>query len=332
MQCPTCELPWTGVLYLGLARAFVEDAQKRVEGDPVRLKAAAQLADALVENGQGAEAEATGRAAVAAARKARGPDDPSTLHAMHVLASVHSRMDEHAAAATLLEQIVEGTRRARGDDARETLLAAGRLGATYVELRRLDEALPLLQEASDGLRAACGREDPDAILALSRLASLQSALGNSDEALHTEAVETARRALGSQHPTALLAIGEFGLALRSGGDQARAAALLQEAVAGLAPSPPTAAEPPQLARFRAALQAMPAPDPAVAAAQRRRAERQRRLFASRLPSLGTPPRVVGRLVGIDARPELNGVAVDVLQYRTQHPALFALSNAEASQD
>ena len=50
--------------YLDSVYAFVEDAQKRVEGDPVRLKAAAQLADALVENGAGAEAEATGREAV----------------------------------------------------------------------------------------------------------------------------------------------------------------------------------------------------------------------------------------------------------------------------
>ncbi|MEM1422369.1 MAG: serine/threonine-protein kinase [Planctomycetota bacterium] len=151
-----------------------------------------------------------GRAAVDAATRAHGTDDPLTADAMQTLAFAHIERGDHAEAERLLDETVAILTRTIGPDRLETIGARGELARVYHETGRPEEALALWTRCLADARAFVENK-PDTVresemkTVLTIKHNYGSALGamgryEEAEAVLSEVIDERVRIFGASHP------------------------------------------------------------------------------------------------------------------------------------
>jgi len=123
-----------------------------------------------------------------------GPRHPTTLSALHNLATVTRRLGDTRGAETLYLELVESRREVLGEHHAQTLNTINNLGELYLHADRPTEAAPWIERALADRLSALGEGHPDSIDSWIALAKLRVAQGRS-----REAVDAARRALDLAH-------------------------------------------------------------------------------------------------------------------------------------
>ncbi|MFI6812584.1 tetratricopeptide repeat protein [Nonomuraea sp. NPDC050328] len=207
---------------------------------------------------------------VAARERLNGPDDPATLTAKHNLARAHWSAHRFTEAITILQDVAEARARTQGPTHADTLLARVTLGQLHRDAGRYDEAIAMMESllpecartlgetheltvaAGSSLAIAHALADrPQVAIVILRMilaqdladprlrAATQGVLaiahqraGHLDEAieLYEEVLEGQTRALGDDHPEAVITRHELALAYQQAGRLPEAIALLEHVV------------------------------------------------------------------------------------------------------
>ena len=185
------------------------------------LRAAARLAAALVAAERDAqvaspahrdpEAEAVARRTLEAARRALGPEDPTTLAAARTLGTLLRQRKALAEAEPLLRQVLDARRRTLVADHPDTLRSMLDLSLLLRDRGRLAEADALAREYEHGTRCSRGSRHPDNIPALANLATLLAREGKAAEAeeFYRKAADAALAILGPDHPATREAVADL---------------------------------------------------------------------------------------------------------------------------
>lgn len=312
-RCPTCKQDWTGAVELGLSSARVELAARLPEGDgdAEKLMGDLRLSQAMANSGKYNEALELGRRTLVAARRMTGAESRYTLLAMANLANVHTQLGDTTAALPLLQEGLLTRRRLYGDDAEDTISSMTNLGMVHKKIGNHAAALSLYEEALQRSRRILGKDHVGTMATMGNLAVLYQEMGQHNLALslQTEALALKRRVLGSLNPSTLLAMANLGMEHIHLGNLDAALPLLEEAVAGFTAEcghnhPDTQLYKDQLDHLRQVLS-----DPQLV----RDHQREVRLRAQEQQAISAA-KARGTLVGLIAKPELNGMAAHVVGY------------------
>jgi serine/threonine protein kinase/Flp pilus assembly protein TadD len=218
-------------------RTVLDRAAERIGGrfpaqPVVEARVRRTLAHAYWELGEFDEAERHGARALELYRATVGPDDPRTISALGLMASIargHSHLEE---ACKLHAEVLQARRRVLGPEHRDTLETMNNLGVVLCELRSLDEARKLHEEALEIRRRRFGPDDPDALTSMANLAVVLSAQGHAKEALTLaeEVLERRRKVLGRDHAATLISMMNVGLDLWALDRAEEASRVLQEVI------------------------------------------------------------------------------------------------------
>ena len=155
----------------------LEDAA--IVGDVLRHN----LAYALLQGGDFAEAEVLIRQVLDSESARLGPDHPQTLYTRKVLGQTLHRQGRLDEAAQRYAEVYEKRRARYGDDHPLTLGSGAQLAAAYNSLDRPAEAEPLLRRALDTRIARGDGDSHDALVDRVMFITTLDKLGRSDEAL-----------------------------------------------------------------------------------------------------------------------------------------------------
>ena len=161
-----------------------------------------------------------------------GPDHPTTLGAVNVLAAALEGSGRVAAAETLLATNLDACRRVLGPDAVVTLEAENQLGVLLRKRQQLDEAETLLRRSLAGRRRVLRADHPDTLHSVSDLCLLCMDRGRfaEAEALADEYERGIRCARGPKHPDNVSALANRGLIRLLRGRPAEAEPFYRQAV------------------------------------------------------------------------------------------------------
>jgi serine/threonine protein kinase len=156
------------------------------------------LAWALVQEGQLAEAEKLERKLIDMKRRTLGSDDPDTVAAMGELAFTLCQESKCEEGVKLNREVLEEQKRTLGPDARRTLITMDNLATMLDDAAHPQEALALGQESLERHLRVLGSENIGTINTMLNLAEFQRDTGQDDEAIGTlnSLLETERRVLG----------------------------------------------------------------------------------------------------------------------------------------
>ena len=316
-HCPTCTQMWSGKLLEELSRAncsLLKDKELTGgESNPERILAACELTASLTRSGKLTEALALGKQTLAAARKLNKAvasklrddgDNQFTLTSMARLAGVHAAMGNPAAAMPLQKQVLAGRRRLLGAEHEGTVTAMSALAALHTELYEYDVALPLFEEALRIKRKLFGEDSLPVMRCENNMGQIHAERGDQTVAkkIYTSVVERCTRLLGSEHPETLQALGNLGHITCQTGEFDEGLSKLEQCVSGLTAVYGSRSHP----------SAMHYAD-TMDAYRNERDTQQDNAFVRKLLANAEKP-VSALIVGLQSRPELNGISVCVLHY------------------
>ena len=167
-----------------------------------------QLAYALEQRGQFAQAEALLTALADVLRPTRGDAHLDTIAVTADLGRIYWQQGQYARAEPILTRAREGQRRALGPDDPATLATTTYLAHVLYSQGRYNDAEPLYVTVLEARRRTQGPEHPGTAIAMSNLAGLQRAVGRYREAedLYVSAWDVRVRALGAEHPDTLASL------------------------------------------------------------------------------------------------------------------------------
>ena len=136
-----------------------------------------------------------------------GPDHPTTIQFMELLAEIISISSDHNDAKQRFQAVIEKRRKIQGPDHEDTLNSIRSLLVAMCREQDYAEAEPWLVELLTLLRDKHGSEHPATLVAMQDLATVNQYQGRSEEALKLldEIVDTANRVLGPQHEVTICA-------------------------------------------------------------------------------------------------------------------------------
>ena len=214
-QCQTCKQDFTGAMQIGLAEAW----RSRVAGQPAesldRLAAESHLANALLHQGKGAQAERVLRMLHAVQMRMLGAEHRSTLLTAGDLAAslVHQR--KYADAEVIQREVLGATKRVLGTEDPHTLTSAGNLAESLSGQCKYSEAEVIQREVLGVQRRVFGAEDPDTLTSANNLASslMHQRKYAEAETIQREVLAVQKRLLGAEHPNTLLSSSNLAAAL-----------------------------------------------------------------------------------------------------------------------
>jgi tetratricopeptide (TPR) repeat protein len=163
-----------------------------------------------------------------------GPANPSTLGAMHNLATSYDQAGRRDEALKLREQVLALRRKVNGPEHPDTLRAMNNLAISYNEASRWEQALKLREETLALHRKVSGPEHPDTLDAMNNLAFSYDEAGRRDEALklREETLALFRKVLGPEYPDTLATMNNLAISYVNA-DRRDEALKLQEQVLAL---------------------------------------------------------------------------------------------------
>ncbi|MBB5208862.1 serine/threonine-protein kinase [Chiayiivirga flava] len=170
---------------IALTRALLASPELDTLPDATQVREVLQhnLAYALLNSGNFAEAEGLVRSVLAAESERLGPDHPQTLYTRKTLGQTLHRQGKLDEAVQWYAQVYDARRTLYGEEHPLTLNSGAQLAAAYNTLERAAEAEPLLRRAL-AVRIARGEgESNDAIIDRVMLVTTLDKLGRSDDAL-----------------------------------------------------------------------------------------------------------------------------------------------------
>ena len=225
-------------LHLGLAEKaqvhFERCRQLRIEklgeDHPDTLMASHELAFALKELGQLAEAEELLQATLEHRQRVLGPDHSDTLTSRHNLANIVFQRGRMADAEAMLRELITTLDRAEGEDPKLALSARNNLALVLSQRGAMEEAETLAREVLSERRRLFGDENPDTMVALGNLATVLREREKLDEAdvLFSEMARLQTKVLGPTHPNTLLTIQNRATILTGLGRYGEAAAIYRQ--------------------------------------------------------------------------------------------------------
>lgn len=199
---------------------------------PETAAAAHNLAVVLVERGFLDDAEKLLLHSMSVHEKKLGADAAATASDLHGLGHLYWRRGKPEAAETYYKRALRTREKTLGSDHVETALTLDSLAALYDSQRRFRESVPLHNKAIAIFLAAHGRE-VDAAIAINNLADMHSKRGEHGEAekFCRRSLEILEKALGADHPTTALSLGNVGAACVEQRKFPEAEVMLQRALA-----------------------------------------------------------------------------------------------------
>lgn len=214
LQCPTCKQDFTKEMKLKMAQERWKRVSGRHQTDEERLNALSNLANALQSTGNAAAALPLLQEVVAVDRLMNGDDHPSTSSSIcqlgtHLMHMVRSPADGNmiVEACELLEEACAGLRRTLGVDHENTLISMSNLSSAYNKMAMMSQAgakaraRVLREEVAEVMR----RTQPAAPNTFNTISNLGTMICNIGDqpggfAMQAEAIASARRGLGGNHP------------------------------------------------------------------------------------------------------------------------------------
>ena len=198
----------------------LEAIDERFTGDAMlraRLKLA--VAATLIELGRFARAVEPLTEVIALRTRERGPDDPETLQARHLMGWVHLNRGDWTAAQTEFEAVLARRERVLGAHHAETLSALMALGMVMQAQGRVDAAAPYYRSAYTAANEALGAHHPVTLDATNNLGFLLLTQGHLGEAevLFRQGLAGTERAFGPDHADTLTSLNNMGLVLNHQG-------------------------------------------------------------------------------------------------------------------
>lgn len=199
---------------------------------PETAAAAHNLAVVLVERGFLDDAEKLLLHSMSVNEKKLGADAAATASDLHGLGHLYWRRGKPEAAETYYKRALRTREKTLGSDHVETALTLDSLAVLYDSQRRFRESVPLHNKAIAIFLAAHGRE-VDAAIAINNLADMHSKRGEHGEAekFCRRSLEILEKALGADHPTTALSLGNVGAACVEQRKFPEAEVMLQRALA-----------------------------------------------------------------------------------------------------
>jgi len=159
-----------------------------------------------------------------------GPKHPSTLTAMHNLATSYFSAGRRDEAIKLQEEVLTLRRKVLGPEHPKTLTAMGNVATSYFHAGHRDEACKLREEVLTVSGKVLGPEHPDTLFAMGNLATSYSDAGRWDEALklREEALPLSRKVNGPEHPDTLGAMNDLAVTYHDAGWRHEALKLREE--------------------------------------------------------------------------------------------------------
>jgi non-specific serine/threonine protein kinase/serine/threonine-protein kinase len=213
-----------GTVYRGLAlypkaQSLLDesvDTYRRALGpeDPETLKAMAEGAIVLAQQGRYAEAEKAARQVLEVRRRVLGPDDPEIARTLSNVAVDAWYQGHLAEAETLLIEALDLSRRVRGPEHPDTLGPKNNLGLVYMDEGKYPEAEKIFRETLETRRRISGPDHPDTLKALLNLALVCVHEGHMSEAesLYKDGLDLRRRVFGPDHHDTLESMSSLAVA------------------------------------------------------------------------------------------------------------------------
>jgi tetratricopeptide (TPR) repeat protein len=200
--------------------------------NPETLNAMKNLAWALFQQGQLAEAESLQRKVLDAQRRVLGPEKLDTLESMGALAVISDERGNHAEAEELNREVLEKKKRLLGPEAFGTLATMDNLAVVLAREGKLLEAEKLEQETLEIQLRIFGLENLGTISSMINVADMQMDMGRYEEAEKgfRRALELEKRVLGPDQPETALTIYNLACILASRGQPDETLSLLRQAV------------------------------------------------------------------------------------------------------
>ena len=201
------------------------------------LKATHDLAWALLQEGQVAEAERLERKLLDTQRRAMGADHTDTLATMGELAFTLCQEDKCEEGVKLNQEVLEKQKRALGPDAYDTLGTVNNLAIMLSESGHPHEALAMQQDSYTRHLRVFGLENIGTINSMLNLADFQRDTGQDDAAIESfnRLLETERRVLGPDQGETAGTKYDLASVLMRKGKSEDALSLLEQAIDYLPP-------------------------------------------------------------------------------------------------
>jgi eukaryotic-like serine/threonine-protein kinase len=207
----TLATTYVGLGEFALARGHWERAhalrtQYLGADDPVTLRTASSLADALRLEGVYADAEQLAADVLARQRRILGSDHPNTISTINNLGLIHSRQGRYAESEALFAEAFARRKRVSGPEHSDTLAAMHNLAGAYLDVGRDEEGERLSLETLSIVHRIFGADHPHTLMTLNNLAQMYLSFGNAAEAEEhcAQALAGRQRVLGPEHPLTLV--------------------------------------------------------------------------------------------------------------------------------
>lgn len=213
---------------LALCRARLGDEH------PNTLTTMANLAEALVDQGDLPGARALQEQVLAISRRVWREEDPGTLISMNNLALTLLAQGDLPGARVLLEQVLTIRRRSLGEEHLKTLVSMSNLAELLRVLGDLSGARALQVKVLTCQRRSLGEEHPDTLIAMNNLATTLHAQGDLPGArvLQEQMLTISRWVLGEEHPKTLTAMTHLSKTMWYLGEHMAAIELMRAAAQG----------------------------------------------------------------------------------------------------
>lgn len=205
--------------------------------DRSTLQAMHDLAWAMVQQGQLAEAEKLARTTLDLQKQVLGPDHSDTLGTMGELAFVLCQEGNCEEAVRINRQVLEKQKRSLGPDHYYTLVTMDNLAGMLHDAGHLDEAMAVQRDSLERHMRALGPSNIGTINATLNFADLQRDTGQVDAAMQTlnGLLDTERRVLSPDQGEIAMTRYDLATVLVRKGRTGEALALLDQVVDNLAP-------------------------------------------------------------------------------------------------
>ena len=208
-NCSLCKQLYHGVVRCALGWACWKTYVGRLETDIVRRMAIGGLGNGLAVADHSEDALSVQEAELSMERRLGGRAE-DILVVQDSLAITYSKLGRAEEALNLYRDVYSGQLRLNGTGQKQTLISASNYANTLIQFQRFEEAKALLRKTTPAARRVLG-ENHELTLKM-RLLYAEALYGDSAATLDAlrEAVtrledleRTARRVLGSAHPTAI---------------------------------------------------------------------------------------------------------------------------------
>ena len=161
-----------------------------------------------------------------------GPDHPTAIESLEILAEAYRIAGNIDQALPLGEEALRRCEKLRGFDHRETLMVANNLALIYMAASKPDKAMPLCAETLAKRTTKLGPDHPDTLESMSNLALMHLYNGQPNQALslYEETLTKRRLKLGRDHRDTLMTMVHLALAYQAAGQLDKAVPLFEEAL------------------------------------------------------------------------------------------------------